>query len=415
MAKLFEYQGKNLLAKYGIETPVGLVAETPEEAVESASKIGFPVVLKAQVHVTGRFKAGGIKFAENKLKVEKEAEKIFSNPVKGFKVSKILVEKKLEIKREFYLGVTIDDSFKVRSQVLIFNDEGGVDIEEIAEKEPSRIIKTVIDAVDGLKKEEFEGKISKIKGLPVKEIIDYAEKICKLSKEYDATTVEINPLVQTVNRKVIAADCRVTIDDNSLFKHKEIGVGREIGRGLTELEKKIWRFEQIDKRGTGYFIQLTKDTKGCVGFHGIGGGGAMLATDALLEKGLKIANYADTSGDPPASKIYRVIKTILSQPGIIGYALIGSVIASQEQWHHAHAIVKALNESLKNKPGFPVLILIAGNKEKETHEIIRKGLQKLPIKLKLYGRDYIYETDFIVDKLKKMIDEYLRERRNKFV
>ncbi len=407
MARLHEYQGKKLLVKYGLKVPKGFVARTPLEAAESAHRIGFPVVLKAQIHATGRFKAGGIRFASNKLEAEKEAEKLIGKLIKGFKVKEILVEEKLSIEKELYLGITVDDSFKVRSQVFIFNDKGGVDIEETAEKEPWRIIKVAVDPVKGLNPEEIKKEISNIGDL-ASGIADYAEKIYRLSRDYDALTVEVNPLIQTTKGELVAGDCRITVDDNSLFRQRELGVGRDIGRELTELEKKIWRFEQVDRRGTGYFIQLTEETKGCIGFHGIGGGGAMLATDALLERGLKLANYADTSGDPPASKIYRVIKTILSQPGIIGYVLMGSVIASQEQWHHAHAIVKAFNESLRDKPGFPVLILIAGNKESETHEIIRRGLRDLPIKLELYGRDYIYETDFIVDRLKEMVDEYLK-------
>jgi succinyl-CoA synthetase beta subunit len=226
-------------------------------------------------------------------------------------------------------------------------------------------------------------------------------------KDYDATVAEINPLVLTRSGELVAADCRVTIDDNSLYRHPDVKAPRDIGREFTEIEKRIWSFEEKDPRGTGYFIQLVQDTRGCVGFHGIGGGGAMLAADALLKRNVKIANYADTSGDPPASKVYRVVKTILSQPGIVGYVLIGSTLASQEQWHHAHAIVKALNEMLKDKPGFPVVILLAGNKEAEAHEIIRRGLKNLPVRMEIYGRDYIYETDFIADRVKELVNSYL--------
>jgi len=136
----------------------------------------------------------------------------------------------------------------------------------------------------------------------------------------------------------------------------------------------------------------------------------MLAADSLLRRGFKLANYADTSGDPPASKVYRIIKTILSQPRIEGYVLMGSVIASQEQWHHGHAVVKALREDLGDRHGFPVLILLAGNKEKEAHEIIREGLKGLPIQLELYGRDHVYQTEFIADRVEAMLREYRRAR-----
>ncbi|RLI81020.1 succinyl-CoA synthetase subunit beta, partial [Archaeoglobales archaeon] len=216
---------------------------------------------------------------------------------------------------------------------------------------------------------------------------------------------------------LIAADCKITVDDSSVFKHPEFKfeVPRDMQRPPTELEKIAWKIEENDYRGTAYFVQIQVEEpedkgKGYVAFHGIGGGASMLAADALLRKGLKIANYADTSGNPPASKIYRLIKVILSQPGIEGYALMGAVFASQEQWHHAHAIVKAFREELTDRPGFPVVILLAGNKEKESHEILRDGLKDLPIRLELYGREHIYDTDLIAEKMATLVEEYRKER-----
>ena len=135
----------------------------------------------------------------------------------------------------------------------------------------------------------------------------------------------------------------------------------------------------------------------------------MLGASALIARGLRIANYADTSGDPVASKIYRVIKCIFSQP-IDGYVLMGSCLANQEQWHHAHAIVKALKEEAKTKPGFPVVLLLAGNKEKETHETLRNGLKDLPLRWELHGRDRIYDTDFIADRVQELVAAYQKEK-----
>lgn len=137
----------------------------------------------------------------------------------------------------------------------------------------------------------------------------------------------------------------------------------------------------------------------------------MKAADALIRRGFKIADYADTSGNPTASKVYRVAKVILSQPGIEGYILAGATVASQEQWHHAFGIVKALREDLWDKPGFPVIILIAGNMENEAHEILKEGLKALPIRLELYGREYVSKVDFIADRMKILVDEYRKERK----
>jgi len=149
--------------------------------------------------------------------------------------------------------------------------------------------------------------------------------------------------------------------------------------------------------------------EGWLGFHGIGGGGAMLGASAFVARGFKIANYADTSGDPPASKIYSVIQCILAQL-IDGYVLMGACLANQEQWHHAHALVKAFKEEATKRPGFPVIMLIGGNKEKEAHEIIREGFKGLPLRWELYGRDYIYDTDFIANRVEALVKEYRQEK-----
>ena len=122
--------------------------------------------------------------------------------------------------------------------------------------------------------------------------------------------------------------------------------------------------------------------------------------------GLKLANYADTSGNPTAAKVYRCARLILSQPGLEGYCLLGAVIASQDQWHHAHGLVKAFREELADRPGFPVVILIAGNKEAEALEILREGLKDLPIHLELYGREYIHKLDFVAERMKALVEEY---------
>jgi succinyl-CoA synthetase beta subunit len=135
----------------------------------------------------------------------------------------------------------------------------------------------------------------------------------------------------------------------------------------------------------------------------------MLGASAFLARGFKIANYADTSGDPTASKVYLVIKSIFSQP-IDGYVMMGACLANQEQWHHAHAIVKALREEAKRRPGFPVVILLAGNKEQEAHEIIKIGLKDVPLRWELYGRDYIYDTDFIANRVEELVRLYQGEK-----
>jgi len=421
MARLYEYQGKEVLSKIGIPVPKGRSAASPSEAKKIAEEIGKPCVVKAQVWATGRFKAGGIKFAKSPAETEEAARALIGAEIKGLKVEKVLIEEQLEVEREFYVGVIVSNSHKIKGPVLIFSSEGGSSIEEVSARNPERIGRLNVDYLRGVGPEEAKTLISQVSfdGTPVsKELKEALSKavvqVYKAFKDYDARSLEINPLILTKGKVILAADCHVTIDDNSVFRHPELGIAlpRDMERPPTALEKKAWKIEEGDYRGTGYFSQMTTkvEGEGWLGFHGIGGGGAMLGASAFVARGFKIANYADTSGDPPASKIYSVIRCILEQP-VDGYVLMGACLANQEQWHHAHALVKVFKEEAKKRPGFPVIMLIGGNKEKETHEIIREGFKNLPLRWELYGREYIYDTDFIANRVEALVKEYQRAKK----
>jgi succinyl-CoA synthetase beta subunit len=418
MVRLHEYQGKELLKRVDIPVPRGRVASAPKEARNVAEEIGKPIVVKAQIWTTGRFKAGGIKFAENPLEAERAAEEILGKEIKGFKVEKVLIEERLPVESEFYAGVVVDDSYKVKGPVLMFSTEGGVDIEEVAAKSPEKVVKMNVDILRGISFEDAEGLVKKL-SVPtnlVKPLSKIVFGIYEVFRNYSARSAEINPIILTRSGEVYAADCRVVVDEASVFKHPELGIEypRDIGRPPTELEKIAWKVEEEDYRGVGYFVQMVKETSGggYIGFHGIGGGGAMLGADALMRHGLKIADYADTSGNPTSSKVYRIVKMIFSMPDIEGYVLMGAVVANQEQWHHAHALVKALREELKDRPNFPVVILIAGNKEAESIEILKEGLKGLPASIEIYGREYVYDVDYVAERMKRLVDAY-REFKSK--
>jgi len=413
MPKLDEYQGKKLLREYGVSVPKGDVASTSTEAGKIAEGLGRSVVIKAQVGATGRFKAGGIKFAQDANEAEKVAQELLSKEIKGLRVEKVLVEEKLSIKKEFYVGIIVNDSWRVKGPVLMFSTQGGVDIEEIVAQSPEKVVSTNIDVLKGLTIGDTRMLISKLDVLPslVEPMSQAVYGLYQVFKKYSARSAEINPLVLTKNGKIYAADCRIVVDEASVFKYPELEIEypRDISRTPTELEQIAWKIEEEDYRGMGYFVQMAKDFEpgeGYIGFHGIGGGAAMLGADALIRHGLKLANYADTSGNPTASKVYRVIKLIFSQPNIDGYALMGAVMANQEQWHHAHALVRALTEELKNRPNFPTILLIAGNKEVESLEILKEGLKNLPAKIEIYGRDYIYDVDYVAKRMRKLVGEY---------
>ncbi|MFH1123241.1 MAG: ATP-grasp domain-containing protein [Pseudomonadota bacterium] len=420
MARLYEYLGKEVLQKAGISVPRGRRASSAEEARKVAEEVGKPVVIKAQVWATGRFKAGGIKFAKTPDETEEAVRTLLGAEVKGLKVERVLIEEQLEVEKEFYVGVIVSDSYKIKGPVLIFSSEGGSSIEEVAGRNPERIGRLNVDYLRGVGPEDVKTLLAQVSfdGFELSQRVreglgEAVAKVYNAFKGYDARALEVNPLILTKEERIIAADCHVTIDDNSVFRHPELGIElpRDMERPPTELEKKAWKIEEGDYRGTGYFSQMVPkiEGEGWLGFHGIGGGGAMLGASAFVARGFKIANYADTSGDPPASKIYSVIQCILAQL-IDGYVLMGACLANQEQWHHAHALVKAFKEEATKRPGFPVIMLIGGNKEKEAHEIIQEGFKGLPLRWELYGRDYIYDTDFIANRVEALVKEYRQEK-----
>jgi succinyl-CoA synthetase beta subunit len=413
MARLYEYQGKQLLKTAKVPIPQGEVATTPQEVGKIAEKIGKPVAIKAQIWAGGRGKAGGIKFAEHPLDAEIVANQLLGSEIKNLKVEKVLVEEKLDIDKEYYVGIIIDASREVRAPVVMFSTEGGMDIESV----PSdKIAQMNVDVLRGFRLYDALNLAAQLK-VPTKFLPTIAQAIMGLFqtfKGYNCRAAEINPLVVTKDGKLFAGDCRIAIDDSSVFRHPELGidVAREAPTPPTELDKIAWQIEEGDLRGTCYIAQMVPEIKGLnfVGYHGIGGGGAILGVDALNRQGLKIANYADTSGNPTAAKVYRAAKVIINQPGIEGYMLGGFIVANQEQWHHAHGIVKALREELPKRPGFPCVILLCGNKEKESMEILREGTKDLPGRIEIYGSDKVYETEFLAKRMKALILEYRKER-----
>jgi len=415
MAKFFEYQGKEIFSKSGIPIPEGMVAKSPEEARKAAEKLGRPVVVKAQVWAGGRGKSGAVKFADTPQEAEKAAAAILGMEVKGLEVKQVLVEEKLDIAREFYAGVIINSAQEVRGPVLMFSPEGGMDIESVPE---DKIAIMNVDVNKGLMPYDTLNMVLSmgVKGKLLRPIADIVFKLFKVFQKMDCRTLEINPLVLTKDGKVLAADCRMAVDDQALFRHPELGIkiGREFLKEPTEFDLLGWSFEESDFRGTSYVAQMA-DPKavikgGHVGYHGIGGGAAMLGMDALSKVGLKVADYADTSGNPTASKVYRVVKLIMSIPGIEAYFLAGFMMANQEQWHHAHGIVKALREELPKKPGFPVVLLLCGNKEAESQQILKEGLADLNARIEIYDREHVYDAKFIGGRVRALVDEYRKER-----
>ncbi|GIU82418.1 MAG: hypothetical protein D6687_11920 [Acidobacteria bacterium] len=393
MAKLHEYQAKEILRAHGIETPRGRVVFSAEEASKVAENLGGKVVVKAQIHSTSRAAKGGIKFANSPEEAKRVTSEMLGKLIGENFCEAVLIEEKLEIEQEFYLGFIIDTVLK--RPILIFSEVGGSGIEERAET-----TKKLVCSV------RREPEIQQIKQICSDErIASVLQKLYRVAKSCEARSAEINPLALLKNGKIFALDCRISVDDYAVFRHPDlpIEIPRELGHTPTKLEKIAWEVEKNDYRGTFYFVEILQEdeSKIKIGFHGAGGGGSMASLDAAQAVGLKPACYVDTSGSPPASKIYRAARIILSIPGIRGYFLSGSGVASQEQFILARGIIKAF---LEVKPKIPAVLRLGGNGEEVAKELVEKYARFLPAPMEAYQK--IHSAEFCASRLKDLIQAF---------
>jgi succinyl-CoA synthetase beta subunit len=407
MARLHEFQGKALLRQFKIPLPRGRVATTPEEAREIAAEIagdsGAPVMVKAQAWVTGRASMGGIKKAATPDEAADAAAAMLGMKVKGFTVEQVLVEEQLDIAREFYAGVIVDD--REQAPLVMFSSVGGTGIEEIAAAHPDRVAHTHVDIESGLQDYQARNlvRMTGIGGRLQMDLGGLLVALYNVACTCEARAAEINPLVQTIDGKLYAADCRVTVDDYAVFRHKDLGIeiAREYDRPPTALEKIAYQVEANDYRGTFYFIQMAEDFEkgeGYVGFHGAGGGGSMMSMDAVLRQGYKLATFVDTSGNPPASKVYRAARIVLASGPIDGYFGSGSGVASQEQFHSARGLVKAF---LEQHLSVPAVIRLGGNAEDKAVDILEGVNGRVPAPVEGYKKDD--SPDFCAQRLDALI------------
>lgn len=410
MARLHEYQGKILLKQFKVTVPQGRVASTSAEARAIAEEIGKPVMVKAQAWITGRASVGGIRKADTPDEAAAAAQAILGLKVKGFTVEQVLVEEQIAIDREFYAGVIVDD--RAQAPLVMFASVGGTGIEDIAKEHPDKVATTHVDIEFGLQDYQARDLVRKtgIGGTLQRDLGGLLVQLYDVARTYEARAAEINPLALTADGKLVAADCRVTVDDYAVFRHKDLGIAiaREYDRPPTKLEKIAYDVEAGDYRGTFYFIQMAEDFEkgqGYVGFHGAGGGGSMMSMDAVLRQGYKLATFVDTSGNPPASKVYRAAKIILATGPIDGYFGSGSGVASQEQFYSARGLFKAFLEA---QLAVPAVIRLGGNAEDKAVEILESLNGHIPAKVEGYKKDD--SPDFCAGRLDALIRESANQR-----
>ncbi len=352
--KLHEYQSKQLFAKYGLPIPQGEIATTPEDARRIARDLGRRVVIKSQVLVGGRGKAGGVKLANTPDEAEVVAGQILGMNIKGLTVRKVLVDEAADIAQEIYLGIVLDRL--QRRAVMMASAAGGIDIEEVARETPEKIIRVAIDPFLGLREYQTR-QIAYGIGLKremIKEFNLIAQGLYRCFVDLDASLAEINPLVITGAGVLQALDGKILIDDNALFRHPDLAA-------LRDVDEEAPSETEARQRGLSY-IKLDGEI-GCM----VNGAGLAMATmDMTKLFGGSPANFLDIGGGAQADKVAAALRIILADPHVkaVLFNIFGGITRCDEV---ARGIVAAMEEV---KPHVPMVARLVGTNEEEGRRIL---------------------------------------------
>jgi succinyl-CoA synthetase beta subunit len=352
--KIHEYQAKLIFADFGIPVPTGEIATSATDAHAIAEKFNKPVMVKAQVHVGGRGKAGGVKYAETPEAARVLAQKIIGMDIKGLTVKKVLVTVAEEILSEAYVGIILDRVTK--RPVIMVSAAGGVDIEEVAAKTPEKIHKLYVDPIRGLCSYQARDLAYKLYR-DINQVRQAADIIMKLYEVYwkcDASLVEINPLITTSGGKVIALDAKLNVDDNGLFRQKRIAEMRDL-----DAEDPA----EVKAREADLSFVKLEGNIGCI----VNGAGLAMATMDLVKRyGGEPANFLDIGGSSNPQKVVTAMQIILADTNVraILINIFGGITRCDDV---ANGIVMAFAEL---KPTVPVVVRLTGTNEKEAQKIL---------------------------------------------
>jgi succinyl-CoA synthetase beta subunit len=372
--KIHEYQAKRLFKDFGIPVPEGSVAHTKEEVMEIADKIGYPCVIKAQVHAGGRGKAGGVKLAKNRDEALRFAEEIIGMHIKniqtgaqGKKVRKVLVEEGVKIVNELYLALIMDREKAM--PVIIASLEGGMEIEKVAERHPEHIFKEYIHPVTGLSnfhniRLSFKLGLNKTQRGIFSKLVS---NLYKLFNEKDASIVEINPLIITNTEELIALDAKVNFDDNALIKHSDIMELRD-----------IYEEDPFEVEASKYELNYIK-LDGNIGCMVNGAGLAMATMDILKYYKGEPANFLDVGGGTSEERIKEAFKILIADKNVkvVFINIFGGIVRTDIVASGVVNAARSLNINI------PVVILLRGTNEKQAGKIINES-----------GLNFISEVDF---------------------
>jgi succinyl-CoA synthetase beta subunit len=362
--KVHEYQAKEILRRYGVPTPRGIVVDTPEAAREAAQSLGGRVVVKAQIHAGGRGKGGGVKLAKDPDDAVAIAKQIIGMQLithqtgpEGQLVHKVLIEEALNLDKELYLGITLDR--KLGMNVIMASKQGGMEIEEVAERDPKAIHREPIDSVLGI--QPFQARAVAyalgLEGVAYKQCVDFVQKLVRAYVDTDAALLEINPLLVTKEGNVVALDCKMNFDDNAMFRHKDFADMRDLAEE-DPLEVEASKF------GLNY-IKLD----GSVGCMVNGAGLAMGTMDIIKLAGGEPANFLDVGGGASAEQVKNAFRIILSDKNVkaILINIFGGIMRGDRI---AEGVVQAAKEV--GLP-VPVVVRLEGTNVELGKEILAKS------------------------------------------
>lgn len=356
--KLFEYEAKHIIAKYGIAIPKGVLVDKHNLDKIELEKLNLSLVLKSQILISGRQKAGGVLFAKSFEQTRNYLKKLIATKIKNEKIDKVLIEEKIECIKELYLSITIDRN--QRSYVAIASEKGGIDIEQTSIQFPQKIIKLLINSQQGFNLSEARKVTSKLgyTGTRSNSLANILITLFQIVKDYDIELIELNPLAETKQENFVALDSRIILDDNSLFRHpeykkKSFEIGRELG--VKEIEAK--------KLGLVY-VKLEGD----IGVIGNGAGLVLSTLDMIKYYGGKSANFLDLGGGASIKKISYAMEIVLTDPNVkvLFVNIIGGLTSCDDV---AAAIIKTL---VKTKTKKPIISRLIGTNEKKGRKLLKE-------------------------------------------
>jgi succinyl-CoA synthetase beta subunit len=358
--KLFEYEAKEIFSKYGIPLPLGGLITSPKQARETAERIKGTIVVKAQVLVAGRGNAGGILFANSPAEAELSSSKLLCSEIKGITVQSVLVEEQLSISKELYFSITVDRSN--HSYVAIASSEGGVEIEEIAAATPEKIIRVFVDPLYGFRSyhaRQIAKKLGYV-GSQMRELAAIFLKLYRVAMDCDAELCEMNPIVETSEGKFVAADARLIIDDNALYRQSDFQ------KRLTRIGGDKLTSQELEAQKSGLvYVKLD----GNIGVIGNGAGLVMATLDAIKLYGGNPANFLDVGGGASSDKMAAALNLVLSdhRVDVVFINILGGITRCDE-------VAKGILEA-KNRIGFakPMVIRLVGTNEKEGRRILTEA------------------------------------------